>query len=93
MDIGISTFPTDYSMDIAPLAKLIEDMGFTSLFVPEHPILPVETSSPWPGSEDGVIPKVYAAIISLSLFSLMQVSNMLMKTMNGAIVTIVFGII
>jgi probable F420-dependent oxidoreductase len=63
MDIGISTFPTDYSMDIAPLAKLIEDMGFTSLFVPEHPILPVETSSPWPGSEDGVIPKVYADIV------------------------------
>ena len=63
MDIGISTFPTDYSMDIAPLAKRIEEMGFTSLFVPEHPIIPVETSSPWPGSKDGVIPKVYADIV------------------------------
>ena len=63
MDIGISTFPTDYSIDIALLAKRAEEMGFASLYVPEHPILPVETSSPWPGSPDGVIPKVYADMV------------------------------
>jgi probable F420-dependent oxidoreductase len=63
MDIGISTFPTDYSIDIALLAKRAEEMGFASLYVPEHPILPVETTSPWPGSPDGVIPKVYADMV------------------------------
>ena len=63
MDIGISTFPTDYSIDIALLAKRAEDMGFESLWVPEHPIIPVTASSPWPGSPDGVIPKVYADIV------------------------------
>ena len=63
MDIGISTFPTDYSIDIALLAKRAEDMGFESLWVPEHPIIPVTSSSPWPGSPDGVIPKVYADIV------------------------------
>ena len=63
MNIGISTFPTDYSVDIAVLAKRAEEMGFESLWVPEHPILPVNASSPWPGSADGVIPKVYADIV------------------------------
>ena len=63
MNIGISTFPTDYSVDIAVLAKRAEEIGFESLWVPEHPILPVKSSSPWPGSADGVIPKVYADIV------------------------------
>ncbi len=60
MDIGISTFPTDYSIDIAVLARRAEEMGFASLWVPEHPILSVKTDTPFPGSADGVIPKVYA---------------------------------
>ena len=63
MDIGISTFPTDYSADIASLARRAEELGFESLWVPEHPILPVNARTPWPGSEDGVIPKVYADIV------------------------------
>ena len=63
MNIGVSTFPTDYSIDIALLAKRAEEMGFESLWVPEHPIIPVATSSPWPGSPDGIIPKVYADIV------------------------------
>ena len=63
MDIGISTFPTDYSIDIAELAQRAEEYGFESLWVPEHSILPVNTESPWPGSPDGKIPKVYADIV------------------------------
>ncbi|MAP38478.1 MAG: hypothetical protein CL879_02565 [Dehalococcoidia bacterium] len=63
MDIGISTFPTDYSIDIAKLAQRAEESGFESLWVPEHSILPVNTESPWPGSPDGKIPKVYADIV------------------------------
>ena len=63
MQIDISTFPTDYSMDIAPLAERLEELGFESLWVPEHPVLPVETNSPWPGAADGVIPRVYYEIV------------------------------
>ncbi len=63
MDIGISTFPTDYSADIALVAKRAEELGFESLWVPEHPILPVRAKTPWPGSADGVIPRVYADIV------------------------------
>jgi probable F420-dependent oxidoreductase len=63
MHIGISTFPTDYSIDIATLASRAEELGFESLWVPEHPILPVDSQTPWPGSADGVIPRVYADIV------------------------------
>ena len=63
MHIGISTFPTDYSIDIATLARRAEEYGFESLWVPEHPILPVESQTPWPGSADGVIPRAFADIV------------------------------
>jgi probable F420-dependent oxidoreductase len=60
MEVGISTFPTDYSVDIAMLAKKAEDFGYDSLWLAEHPILPVNSKTPWPGSPDGKIPKKYA---------------------------------
>lgn len=63
MDIGISTFLTDYSVDVAVVARRAEELGFASLWVPEHSILPVNSGSPWPGSTDGKIPKVYADIV------------------------------
>ena len=60
MEVGISTFPTDYSVDIAILAKRAEEIGYDSLWLAEHPILPVNSKTPWPGSSDGKIPKKYA---------------------------------
>ena len=63
MDLGIATFLTDYSIDVAVLAKRIEELGFDSLWMPEHVFVPAKTESPWPGSADGVIPKVYADIV------------------------------
>ena len=62
MKIGVSTFPTDYSIDIAVLARRAEELGFDSLWVPEHAILPVGAKTPWPGSAEGVMPKEYADI-------------------------------
>ncbi|MCH8060971.1 MAG: LLM class F420-dependent oxidoreductase [Chloroflexi bacterium] len=63
MDLGISTFLTDYSIDVAVLAAKIEELGFDSLWMPEHVFVPAKTESPWPGSPDGVIPRVYADIV------------------------------
>ena len=60
MEVGISTFPKDYSIDIAILAKKAEDFGYDSLWLAEHPILPVNSKTPWPGSPDGKTPKKYA---------------------------------
>ncbi len=59
--IGITTFPTDYSIDIAVLAAKAEETGFDSLWVAEHPVLPVGAKTPWPGP-GGVIPKKYADV-------------------------------
>ena len=60
INVGISTFPTDYSIDIAILARKAEQLGYDSLWLAEHPILPVNSKTPWPGSADGTIPKKYA---------------------------------
>lgn len=62
MDIGISTFPTAYSTDIAVMAKRAEELGFDSLWVTEHPILPVNTKTPWPTEDHGRIPDYYKDI-------------------------------
>ena len=60
-NIGVTTFPTDYSIDIAVLAAKAEEAGFDSLWVAEHPVLPVGAETPWPGP-GGVIPKKYADV-------------------------------
>ncbi len=59
MDIGIMLFPTRHPVDIAVVARRAEELGFRSLWVGEHPILPVHTTSRFPGSADGVIPDPY----------------------------------
>ena len=58
MKIGILTFATDYSVDIAVLARRAEELGFDSLWLPEHPIMPADIKTRYPASPDGLIPKV-----------------------------------
>jgi probable F420-dependent oxidoreductase len=56
MDIGISARASSNSLDPAQLAKRAEDLGFESFWLPEHPILPVHTTSRYGGTPDGSIP-------------------------------------
>jgi len=63
MDIGIFVFEIDSSADPAVLARRAEELGFESFWVPEHPVIPLKTSSPYPGSPDGIIPDVYGRIV------------------------------
>ena len=56
MNIGISARASSNSLDPAQLAKRAEDLGFESFWLPEHPILPVHTSSRYGGTPDGSIP-------------------------------------
>ena len=58
MQIGVFYFPVDYGIDIAELARALEERGFESLFVPEHTHIPVSRRSPWPGG--GELPKEYS---------------------------------
>ncbi len=57
MDFGAMMFATDYAIRPDDLAKLLEDRGFESFWVPEHSHIPAERTSPWPGGGD--LPKEY----------------------------------
>jgi len=62
MRVGLFHYlSTAYSIDPAVLAQRAEALGFDSLWLPEHPIFPVTTVSPFPGG--GPIPPFYAEII------------------------------
>jgi alkanesulfonate monooxygenase SsuD/methylene tetrahydromethanopterin reductase-like flavin-dependent oxidoreductase (luciferase family) len=37
---GVTIFPTDYAMPVTELARACEDLGFESLFFPEHTHIP-----------------------------------------------------
>ena len=51
---------TDYSIDVVTLATRAEELGFDSLWVPEHAIIPVERTQKVPaGSTDEELPKKY----------------------------------
>ena len=64
MKIGIFVFLTGYSADPATLARKAEDLGFESFWVPEHPVLPVSSTSPFPSpSDNGRIPDSYNRIV------------------------------
>ena len=52
MRLGISTFPTETSMDVRALGRALEDRGFESLFVPEHTHIPIEPGTRTPGGGD-----------------------------------------
>jgi probable F420-dependent oxidoreductase len=49
--LGITIFATDTSIDIAELAREVEDRGFESLFVPEHTHIPASRKTPYPAGE------------------------------------------
>lgn len=60
MQVGMAMFVTDYSIDVVSLAQKAEACGFESLWLPEHPVIPVHTTTAFPGAADGVIPPYYA---------------------------------
>ena len=63
MEIGIFVDETGSSVDPAVLAKRAEELGFESFWVSEHVIIPLETTSPYPGSADGIMPETCNRIV------------------------------
>jgi probable F420-dependent oxidoreductase len=57
MRYGLCTFPTDYSISPAALARAAEQRGFESLWVAEHSHIPASRRSKFPGG--GELPKIY----------------------------------
>ena len=57
MKIGISMSATESMGDFGAIAKKIEELGFDSVWLPEHPVMPVNHSSKYAGTTDGSIPQ------------------------------------
>src|SRR5262249_14162553 len=58
MDFGVSIFATEYTISLADLGRAVEDLGFESLWVPEHTHIPTSRISPWPGGAE--LPREYS---------------------------------
>jgi probable F420-dependent oxidoreductase len=57
MKIGISAFPTDYSISAVALARAAEERGYDSLWVVEHTHIPASRRTPYPAGGD--LPSIY----------------------------------
>jgi probable F420-dependent oxidoreductase len=54
---GIAFFSADYAVDPATIARMVEERGFESLFLPEHTHIPASRATPYPAGGD--LPKEY----------------------------------
>jgi probable F420-dependent oxidoreductase len=57
MKIGLSTFPTDYSISAVALARAAEERGFESVWVVEHTHIPASRRTPYPAADE--LPSIY----------------------------------
>ena len=63
MNVGVSVPLPAYWIDPGAMARKAEELGFESFWCAEHPVMPVRTTSRFPGSADGVIPEAYAHFV------------------------------
>ena len=63
LNVGVSVPLPAYNVDVAYMAQKAEELGFESFWCAEHPFIPVNTTSRFPGSPDGVIPETYSHFI------------------------------
>jgi probable F420-dependent oxidoreductase len=58
MQFGVTMFLTEYTLPVTDLARAAEDLGFESLWIPEHTHIPADRRSPWPGGAE--LPREYS---------------------------------
>ena len=63
MNVGISVPLPAYLVDVGFMARTVEELGFESFWCAEHPFIPVQAASRFPGTADGVIPESYSHFI------------------------------
>ena len=63
LNIGVSVPLPAYNVDVGLHGQKAEELGFESFWCAEHPFIPVNTTSRFPGSPDGVIPETYSHFI------------------------------
>ena len=88
MKVGIMMFPTRQPVDVAVVAQHAEALGFDSLWVGEHPVMPVQSASPFPGSPDGKIPDSYSWFVD-PFVTLARASAVTTKLRLGTGITLV----
>jgi probable F420-dependent oxidoreductase len=59
LDIGFLTAPTARSEDLAAIAQMVESLGYESLWVPEHPVIPIAMKTEFPFTPDHKLPEHY----------------------------------
>ena len=58
MKVGVGMFVTSYTVDAVTFARAAESHGFESIWVPDHPVLPVDPETQY-RSNQGEIPSLY----------------------------------
>ena len=56
MDVGVSGIQMEHG-DITVLAQKMEELGFDSMWVPEHTVIPIHHNSKYRGTADGSLPE------------------------------------
>jgi probable F420-dependent oxidoreductase len=59
MKIGVMIAATAESGDIAEIAREVENLGYESFFIPEHPVIPIGFKTPLPGGGAFTLPEHY----------------------------------
>jgi probable F420-dependent oxidoreductase len=62
IDVGVLMFVTERALPVTQLARACEERGLESLWVPEHPIVPVQYETRYPLSADGKMPRPYTEL-------------------------------
>jgi probable F420-dependent oxidoreductase len=62
LDLGVLMFVTERALAVTDLARACEERGLESLWVPEHPLVPVRYETRYPLSEDGKLPRPYTEL-------------------------------
>jgi probable F420-dependent oxidoreductase len=62
LDVGVLMFVTERSLPVTDLARACEARGLESLWVPEHPVVPVHYETRYPLSPDGKLPRPYTEL-------------------------------
>ncbi len=57
MHIGVSATASEGHGDIGLVARKIVEVGFESMCLPEHPVIPVNHNTKYGGTPDGSIPQ------------------------------------
>jgi probable F420-dependent oxidoreductase len=59
LDIGFLVAPTAQTGDLAEIARAVEARGYESVWIPEHPVIPVMMKTEFPFTADRKLPEHY----------------------------------